>query len=151
MAILFKQGNLLDNTKAIILVNTVNCVGVMGKGVALDFKHKYPKMFEDYKRICLEGGLSPGGYMIWTTPQGRLVFNMATKDHWREPSKYAWVTEGICNLYLYVKLITKPEIVKIAMPLPGCGNGGLDPKRVGNLLRAVFGPEPKIFVTVYTK
>jgi len=104
-------------------VNTVNCVGIMGKGVALAFKLRYPALMTQYKRYCRNNMLRPGELMIWRSPDKKWVFNIATKDHWRNPSRYAWVRQGLNELY---KFLVNMDIRTIVIPPLGCGCGGLD-------------------------
>lgn len=114
------KGNILDsNCEA--LVNTVNCYGKMGKGIALLFKHKFPKMFLDYKRACDENKVKIGKMHVWKDSE-RLVINFPTKDHWRYPSKMEWIVLGLQDL---VKTVQLHNIKSIAIPALGCGNGGL--------------------------
>jgi O-acetyl-ADP-ribose deacetylase (regulator of RNase III) len=104
-------------------VNTVNCVGVMGKGVALAFKARYPALMTQYKRYCRNNMIMPGELMIWRSPDKKWVFNVATKDHWRNPSRYTWVRQGLNELY---KFLVNMDIKTIVIPPLGCGCGGLD-------------------------
>ena len=107
-----------------VRVNTVNCVGVMGRGIALDFKDRYPRMFMAYAKACKAGELHPGGVFDWTSPaDGVRILNVATKDHWRDPSQYEWIRMGLKNIKL--ALATYPGIAKVALPAMGCSNGGL--------------------------
>jgi O-acetyl-ADP-ribose deacetylase (regulator of RNase III) len=78
-----------------IRVNTVNCVGVMGAGVALAFKQRYPEMFRDYQRDCKEGRVKPGAMHVWRPPSGDWIINFPTKRDWREPSRYEDIDSGL--------------------------------------------------------
>ena len=115
------DGNLFDG-KFDILINTVNCQGVMGKGIALEFKKRYPKMFREYRKICLRKELNPGDIWIWKH-DNEWVINFATKDQWRFPSKYNYIDKGLKKLKDYLMQF---ENISIAIPPLGCGNGGLD-------------------------
>lgn len=128
----FKSGDLLKS-KCETLVNTVNCVGVMGKGIALQFKEKYPHMFSLYKAACQSGELSKGGD-IWQfslqsyfpfnlTPKPKTILCFATKEHWRYPSKLIWIERGLQNIVTNYK---KLNITSIAFPKLGCNNGKLN-------------------------
>ncbi|MCR8714825.1 macro domain-containing protein [Stenotrophomonas indicatrix] len=110
-----------------IMVNTVNCVGVMGAGVALAFKKKFPLMFESYRAACKAGLVRPGCPQLWVREDmisGRLeIVNFPTKDHWRNSSEYSYIEDGLAWLSRFLdnrpgKLVTLPAL--------GCGNGGLD-------------------------
>jgi O-acetyl-ADP-ribose deacetylase (regulator of RNase III)/uncharacterized protein YwgA len=111
------------------LVNTVNCVGVMGKGVALEFKNRWPANFRAYKSLCDAKGLRPGQMFIFDTKElfisegPRYLINFPTKDHWRSKSKIEYVEDGLDAL---VEAIREYRINSIAIPPLGCGNGGLD-------------------------
>src|SRR5204863_529177 len=80
-----------------VRINTVNCKMVMGKGIAKEFKERYPEMFDDYVEECLYGRLKPGGVHVWHKGN-ELILNVATKDHWRDPSTYEWIELGIKNI-----------------------------------------------------
>lgn len=113
--------------KADIRINTVNCVGVMGAGVALAFKGRYPDMYSEYVEQCEKGNLSPSQPWVWKGVDmfsGSVeIINLATKKHWRNPSKYIYVEEGLKWLAVY--LSDKRESV-VTLPALGCGHGGLD-------------------------
>jgi O-acetyl-ADP-ribose deacetylase (regulator of RNase III) len=119
--IIYKNGNLFDSN-AQTIVNTVNCVGVMGKGIALTFKNKYPNMFNSYKTICDKQLLSPGKLLLYTkeTPW---ILNFPTKNHWKNPSKIEYIEEGLRK---FVEIYKEKGITSIAFPLLGCANGGLN-------------------------
>lgn len=116
----FVQGNLFES-HADALVNTVNCVGVMGKGIAYQFKRAYPEMFRDYQRRC-RGGEIRTGEVTTFRERGKLIVNFPTKDHWRSPSKLDDVEAGLAALR---ELILREGVSSIAIPPLGCGNGGL--------------------------
>ena len=121
----FTQGNLLDST-AQALVNTVNTVGVMGKGIALQFKETYPHNFREYQRACRENVVAPGKMFVvedrdLTGP--RTIINFPTKRHWRGRSRLEWIEAGLANLR---RVLDEQQIQSVAIPPLGCGNGGLD-------------------------
>ena len=105
------------------IVNTVNCVGVMGKGIALQFKQRYPQNFLQYREACGKGRLTPGGLFVTHDDGCPWILNMATKNHWRYPSRLDWIRTGAWNLATF--LAKHPEIHTVGMPKPGCANGGL--------------------------
>jgi len=132
--IIIKNGDLFTSNCE-CLVNTVNCVGVMGKGIALQFKEKYPHMFTVYQTACKTGQLSEGGD-LWLfalsqyLPFGDLMFSnypkilcFATKEHWKNPSKIEWIERGLKRL---VDNFDKYKFKSIAFPKLGCNNGGLN-------------------------
>jgi O-acetyl-ADP-ribose deacetylase (regulator of RNase III) len=121
--ITIRSGNLFDHS-ADILVNTVNCVGVMGKGIALEFKKRYPENFEAYKTECNNKFLVPGGLFIYNYEDGPAIVNFATKDHWRDPSRYEWIQHGLESLSSWLSYISRTY--KVNIPALGCANGQLD-------------------------
>jgi O-acetyl-ADP-ribose deacetylase (regulator of RNase III) len=118
--LIYHRTNLLESN-AQTLVNPVNCVGVMGKGMAAEFKRHYPEMFIAYQHICVTGHLAPGTLWLWQSP-GRWVLNFPTKNHWRNPSRLEWIEAGLVN---FVSEYSNSGITDIAFPRLGCGNGGL--------------------------
>jgi O-acetyl-ADP-ribose deacetylase (regulator of RNase III) len=120
MTIHFVEGSLFEAT-ADVLTNTVNCVGVMGKGIALEFKTQYPSMFQDYKRRCEKREVLPGEPYLWEG-EGVRILNFPTKLHWRNPSKLSWIDLGLANL---VRRHRAWGIKSIAIPALGCTCGGL--------------------------
>lgn len=119
--ITYCSGNLLDST-AQTLVNTVNCVGVMGRGIALEFKRRYPEMYRDYARQCERGLVRPGEPYLYTS-SGTSIVNFPTKAHWKANSRIADIEHGLAT---FVRHYRDWKIVSIAFPPLGCGNGGLD-------------------------
>lgn len=125
MTIHMSDGDLLKApTQA--LVNTVNTEGVMGKGIALQFKRAYPDMFKAYARACKDGRVRLGTMWLWPTgllegPQ--LIVNFPTKGHWRSKSRLNDIREGLADLR---RVIIEQDLRSIAIPPLGCGNGGLD-------------------------
>ena len=115
-------GNLLlDDAQA--LVNTVNTVGVMGKGLALQFKRAYPSNFATYARACADGRVEPGRIFVTSLGDGRWILNFPTKRHWRQPSRLEDIRSGLDDL---VRTIVELDVPSVALPPLGCGNGGLD-------------------------
>lgn len=113
----------LFSSKAQTLVNTVNCVGVMGKGVALEFKKRFPSLFEDYAELCKHKQVKLGEPYLYRGAGNKLVLNFPTKGHWRSPSRLANIEAG---LDYFVKHYAEWGITSIAFPPLGCGNGGLE-------------------------
>lgn len=132
--IYYKVGNLLDS-KAEALVNTVNTVGVMGKGIALQFKQMFPNNFKIYKDICKNKELKVGELLVTKDDAlfgGRkIIINFPTKTSWRLPSEYKYIEDGLDEL---VKVIKEHNIKSIAIPPLGSGNGGLDWNKVKQIL-----------------
>jgi len=124
------RGNLL-NSGAHALVNTVNCVGVMGKGIALSFKKKYPEMYRDYVRRCNAGSVRLGEPYIYHAEDGHIIVNFPTKDHWRSVSRLEDIERGLDFLMAHLE---GWGIRSIAVPPLGCGNGQLEWTVVGPTL-----------------
>lgn len=122
----FVTGDLLKSD-AQALVNTVNTVGVMGKGIALQFKEAFPYNNKVYMETCKNKALAPGVLLpVWDSNLlygKKLIINFPTKTHWRQPSKYDYISSGLAALK---ELIVKENIQSIAVPPLGAGNGGLD-------------------------
>ncbi|MEG1070531.1 MAG: macro domain-containing protein [Akkermansia sp.] len=121
----FTTGNLFD-TSADALVNTVNCVGVMGRGIALQFKKSYPDNFKEYAKACKAGEVIPGKMFVHSTDRltsPSFIINFPTKRHWKEASRLEDIETGLKDL---VSVIQKNGITSIAIPPLGCGLGGLD-------------------------
>ena len=121
----FTKGNLLT-ANAEALVNAVNTVGVMGKGIALQFKEEFPENFAIYADACKSGELVPGKLLITNEKnrdgEEKTIINFPTKLNWRNPSKYEYIRDGLAEL---VKAIGERKITSFAIPPLGCGNGGL--------------------------
>lgn len=130
----YTKGNLLES-KAEALVNTVNTVGVMGKGIALQFKSLFPNNFKLYSIACKNKQLNVGQLLV-TEEEAllsgkKIIVNFPTKTNWRLPSEYQYIESGLTEL---VKVINERNIKSIAIPPLGAGNGGLDWTRVKNIL-----------------
>lgn len=119
------------SSPAKVLVNTVNTVGVMGKGVALEFKKRYPEMFQEYRRLCEEKRLSIGTLMVWRKSD-KWVMLFPTKKHWRYPSKIEYIEAGLKK---FAENWDKLGVDSIAFPRLGCGNGGLDWEEVRPMMK----------------
>lgn len=122
-----RDGDLFESRMQ-TLVNTVNCFGVMGKGVALAFKNKYPAMFTDYRKRCQNKEVKIGYPYLYKAQDGRFIVNFPTKQHWRNPSQLFMVERGLEYLAQHIR---EWGITSIAFPALGCGNGGL---RFGEVL-----------------
>lgn len=113
------------------LVNTVNCVGVMGKGVALEFKKRWPNLMQDYEQKCALKEVQPGVPYLYTDILGTSIINFPTKGHWRSASRLDDIKKG---LKLFVENYKTWKIESVAFPPLGCGNGGLEWDLVGPLM-----------------
>src|ERR1019366_5271691 len=140
-------GNLLD-ADVEALVNTVNTVGVMGKGVALMFKEAFPENFKAYEAACKRKELRVGRMFVTERHQfigPKFIINFPTKQHWRNPAKIEWVEAGLEDLE---RVIVENGIRSIAIPPLGSGNGGLNWSDVRKKIEAALAALP-IRVVVY--
>lgn len=144
MSVQVVRGDLLKQDDVDAIVNTVNCVGVMGKGIALQFKNKWPKNFKLYEAACKAGEVRPGKMFVFDSGayvKPNFIINFPTKDHWRGKSKFEFIRDGLVDL---VAQITQLRIRSIAIPPLGCGNGGLDWDDVRPLIVAAFAELPDV-------
>lgn len=141
------HGNLLD-APAEAIVNSVNTVGVMGKGLALQFKRAYPRNFTEYEAACKRGEVEVGKVFVHETGQlhPRWIFNVPTKRHWRQPSRLDDVRQGIVAL---VDEVRRRGLRSVAVPPLGCGAGGLSWSVVRPLIEAAFEPLDEVHVYLY--
>ena len=146
--IVSRTGNILDSG-AQAIVNTVNEVGVMGKGLALAFKERHPENFAAYARACSSNSVKVGSMFV-TAPSDmfgpKWIVNFPTKRHWRDPSQIGWVRDGLADLKAW---IVRERVSSIAVPPLGCGNGGLSWKAVRPLVVAAIGDIEGCTVELY--
>ncbi|MFD6444063.1 macro domain-containing protein [Promicromonospora sp. NPDC060204] len=131
------------------LVNAVNTVGVMGKGIALQFRRTYPEMYDAYALACKAGEVAVGQMHVWPTgaPIGpRYVVNFPTKKHWRSGSQLSYIEDGLVDL---VRVIQELEIRSIAVPPLGAGHGGLDWTEVRPRIETALGGLTDVEVRLY--
>lgn len=141
-------GNLL-RADAEALVNTVNTEGVMGKGIALQFKKAYPAMYDDYRAAAKRGEVRLGRVHVWPTGHitgPRYVINFPTKGHWKSRSKISDIETGLVDL---VEVLQRLEIKSIAVPPLGCGNGGLAWRDVRPRIIEAFAKVPDVEVLLF--
>jgi O-acetyl-ADP-ribose deacetylase (regulator of RNase III) len=131
------------SAKVDALINAVNTVGVMGKGLALAFKKKFPDNFTAYQRACKAGDVKIGTVFMFDRSHGvpRWIINFPTKRHWREASKLDDIRSGLVDL---LEQIQKNNISAVAMPALGCGLGGLDWGEVRPLILEACGRLPTV-------
>lgn len=144
----YTQGNLL-RSNAEALVNTVNEVGVMGKGIALMFREAYPESARLYQEASKAGEVRVGRMLVTPNPElvgPRWIINFPTKKHWRNPSKLEWIRDGLKDLR---RVIEERKITSIALPPLGCGNGGLEWSQVRSEIDLALGDLSGVQVTVY--
>lgn len=144
----YKKGNILqEQTDAII--NTVNCVGIMGRGIALQFKQAYPDNFKAYKQACDKGEVQPGKMFVYSSGSlfnPKYIINFPTKRHWKGKSNIQDIKSGLIALK---KDIQKYEISSIAIPPLGCGLGGLNWNEIKPLIEQTFSDMPDVKFVIY--
>lgn len=148
MTIRLVTGNLLEQ-RVDAIVNTVNTVGVMGKGIALQFKRKWPANAKAYEAACRRGEVVPGKMFVFDNGglvAPKFIINFPTKRHWRQPSQMADIDAGLIDLVLQVKRL---QIRSIAIPPLGCGNGGLDWELVRPKIESAFRDLPNVEVELF--
>lgn len=119
---IIKNRNIFDS-QCQTIVNTVNCVGVMGKGLALEMKKRYPNMFDKYKDYCDKGLIDIGKLWLYKHSDDKWILNFPTKKHWKNGSEYEYIEEGMKK---FVETYQEKGITTIAFPMLGCNNGGLE-------------------------
>ena len=133
-------------SKCEALVNPVNIKGIMGKGLALAFKTKYPAHFENYKRACQNGEMTTDKVLAYQEKNGPMVICLATKADWRDSSKIEYVSAGLDDLVNQIKAL---GIRSVAIPKLGCGLGGLDWAKVRPLIVEKLSSLDGISVEIY--
>ncbi|HEX5472485.1 MAG TPA: macro domain-containing protein [Lacipirellulaceae bacterium] len=144
----FQQGDLL-RAYAEALVNAVNCVGVMGRGIALQFRKELPDNFTAYKASCDRGELRPGRMFVFelqSVKNPRYIINFPTKRHWKGKSKIEDIQAGLVTL---IDELRRRNIRSVAVPPLGCGLGGLRWSEVRPLLLDAFRSLPDVRVLIY--
>lgn len=145
--ILYLKGDLF-RSKARTLVNPVNCKGVMGKGLALEFRRRWPKMCLEYQGHCKTGDLRVGRPMLLSGDDEKLILCFPTKDHWQDPSTYEIVEAGLKGLRENWGEHRGAEFRSMAFPALGCGLGGLEWPKVRPLFEKYLSNWP-IDIEVY--
>jgi O-acetyl-ADP-ribose deacetylase (regulator of RNase III) len=142
----FTSGDLLQ-ADVEALVNTVNCLGAMGRGIALQFKNKFPENFKAYVVACKNQEVLPGRMFVFHTRtlcNPRYIVNFPTKRHWRDKSRMEDIETGLADL---VRVIKARKIASIAVPPLGCGLGGLQWEEVRGLMeKALNLPDVRVLV-----
>lgn len=144
----YKRGDILRE-EAQAIVNTVNCVGVMGRGIALQFKRVFPDNFQAYAAACEKGEVQPGKMFVFATGQlthPHYVINFPTKRHWRGASRMEDIESGLEDL---VAVIRQSNISSIAIPPLGSGLGGLSWEDVKPRIEAALQPLTDVHVSIY--
>jgi O-acetyl-ADP-ribose deacetylase (regulator of RNase III) len=144
----FKTGDIFTE-KVDAIVNTVNCVGVMGRGIALQFKKRFPENFKAYATACKQDEVRPGRMFIFDSGlfvNPRFIINFPTKRHWRGKSRMEDIESGLADL---VRVVQEKGIHSIALPPLGCGLGGLDWPEVKARIESVLAPLEDVQIVVF--
>lgn len=146
---IIKNSNIF-NTQCQTLVNTINCVGVMGNGLALEMKNRYPSMFEKYKEYCNRGLINIGSLWLYKNISGKKItkwiLNFPTKKDWKNKSEYEYIEKGMEK---FVNTYKEKGITSIAFPMLGCGNGGLNKDIVLEIMTKYLIKCEDIIVEIY--
>lgn len=140
----YRKGDIFKS-EAKIIINPCNCVGVMGKGLALQFKNNFPDNFSLYKEACDQGLLKPGTLFI-VDLSDTVIINFPTKRHWKDSSYLEDIDKGLQALAAQLK---KSNWESIALPALGCGLGGLDWALVKSLIEQYLNSFENIHIIVY--
>lgn len=149
MVIRITQGDLLRQDDVDAVVNTVNCVGIMGKGIALQFKNKWPDNFRAYEAACKAKEVRPGRMFVFDSGglvKPNYIINFPTKDHWRGKSRIEYIREGLKDLVARIKHL---GIRSIAVPPLGCGSGGLEWSEIRPLIEEAFASLPEVEIRLF--
>ncbi|WP_338815028.1 macro domain-containing protein [Bernardetia sp. Wsw4-3y2] len=148
----YTKGNILESNTEVI-INPVNTVGVMGKGLALQFKQKFPTNYKIYKEACKNKTIDIGKLLLVSDfknesnlERKQFIINFPTKKHWRNPSKIEYIEEGLKDL---VRIIETQKFESMAIPALGCGLGGLEWEDVRFLLEKYLEKIEGIKITIY--
>lgn len=134
------------NTQCQTIVNTINCVGVMGKGIALEMKNRYPDMFEKYKTFCDNKLIDIGKLWLYKNPDDKWILNFPTKTHWRYQSEYDYIEKGMQK---FIETYKDKNIKSIAFPMLGCSNGGLNEEKVLEIMMKYFSKCDELIIEIY--
>lgn len=144
----YVYGDILE-AQAMALVNPVNCEGVMGKGLALQFKKAYPAMFAEYVQVCKNPWFKPGEIYMYLVPGAtlpRYILNAATKNRWSELSQRQYVADCIDNIF---NMVVKYDMSSVAVPALGCGEGRLNWAVVQDLIHEGLSSLQEVRILVY--
>jgi O-acetyl-ADP-ribose deacetylase (regulator of RNase III) len=126
----FTQGDLFAGNGFLAMAHGCNCAGAMGAGIAVEFKRRFPKMFEEYRKRCKEGHFRLGDVMVWKE-KDQTIFNLGTQEHWRVGAELPAIVKAVGQM---VSLADSGGIERIGLPRIGAGNGGLPWPKVRDVL-----------------
>lgn len=145
MIVYEKQGNIFESFMH-ALVCPVNTVGTMGKGLALQFKQRYPGLEWAYKGACHGDVFKQAGFFVWSGNPEHKVICLPSKRHWREPSRLEWIDRSLASISEHY---ASHGICSMAIPAVGCGEGRLEWEDVRELIYEHFGPKHPLQVGIY--
>ena len=128
----FVAGDLFTAPDVHAWAHGCNCAGAMGAGIAVEFKRRFPRMFDEYRQRCADGRFALGDVFVWSEDE-RTVYNLGTQEHWRKKAQLAALSKAIERM---VSLAEKGRVARIALPRIGAGLGGLDWPRARTVLEA---------------
>ncbi len=141
MAVIERRGDLFK-APVPALAHGCNCAGAMGRGVALEFRKRWPDMFERYRELCRRGEFQPGDLFVWTT-ESRVIFNLGTQRSWRTKATPEAITRAVEQMVDYAR---RHDVREIAMPRIGAGLGGMRWHDVRGILEEVIPDELAVIV-----
>ena len=144
MPVLFTKGDLFATDDVRAYGHGCNCAGAMGAGIAIEFKRRYPRMFDEYAARCADGRFGLGDVFMWTEGN-ETVFNLGTQEHWRKKAQIPALAKSLRKM---VELASHAGIERVGLPRIGAGLGGLDWMRVKRVLEEV-GAETKVTLVVF--
>ena len=142
---IIRNKNIFD-TKCKTIVNPINCVGVMSKGIALEIKNRYPNMFEKYKEFCDKKLIDIGKLWLYKEQNDKWILNFPTKTHWKYNSEYDYIEKGMSK---FVETYKEKNIKTIAFPMLGCGGGGLNTEKVLEIMLKYLSKCDNLIVEIY--
>ncbi|HEY3819750.1 MAG TPA: macro domain-containing protein [Polyangiaceae bacterium] len=144
MPVVFTKGDIFASEGITAYAHGCNCAGAMGAGIAIEFKRRWPAMFDEYAKLCADGRFGLGDVFVWTDGV-TTVFNLGTQAHWRKKAQLPALAKSLRKM---VELADHAGIARIGLPRIGAGLGGLDWMRVKRVLGDV-GAETKLTLTVF--
>ena len=145
MPVLFSKGDLFATEGLTAFAHGCNCAGAMGAGIAIEFKRRWPRMFEEYAARCADGRFGLGDVFTWTDDKGVTIYNLGTQAHWRKKSQIPALAKALRKM---VELAAAAGIERVGLPRIGAGLGGLDWMRVKRVLAEV-GAETPVTLVVF--
>lgn len=144
MSVRFVQGDIFETQPQVALAHGCNCAGAMGKGIAVEFKRRWPEMYAIYKRMCDRGEFGCGDVFAWKdVASGRTIFNLGTQKTWKTKATSEAISSSLKKA---VNTAEESSIAVVCMPLIGAGLGGLDANVVRDLILEIAGPSAVSFV-----